>query len=246
MNTSGGKKRSESEEIGTDSEPSKVCGLASLPRRGRPARLSRQQIVEAVLSILEQEPKEVPTIARIAREVEAVPAALYRHFESLEGILDGVITSILATSGSHLDDAESWQGQLGTWMRDLRDHLLRYPAILAMIGRSGRTSPAWLDASSVLVEILSSAGLSGRDLAASYLWILETTVGLVMQEAALPLTHQIAHARASRHEFSPTARARFAPIAHEVEQIDGDGFFSFAIEQAIAAVQLRAKSARKS
>lgn len=174
------------------------------------------------------------------------PPALYRYFESLEDILDCVMAVILEASHSLPDDEVSWQLQLASWMRDLRSHLLRYPAILAMIGRSGRTSPAWLEASSALVEILGRAGLSGRDLAAGYLWVLETTVGLVMQEATLPLPDQIAHARASRHAFSATARARFAPIVHEVERIDGEGFFTFAVEQAIAAVELRAESGRKS
>jgi AcrR family transcriptional regulator len=240
MTSASGKKASEARENEPDPnrEPTKPR------RRGRPASLSRQRVVDAVRSILEQEPKEVPTIARIAREVEAVPAALYRHFESLDDILDGAIASILEASQSHLDDTEPWPDQLASWMRDLRDHLLQYPAILAMLGRSGRTSPAWLEASSALVEILGSAGLCGRDLAAAYLWVLEMTVGLVMQEAMLSLPDQIANARASHHELSETARARFAPIAHEMEAFDGEGFFSFAVEQAIAAVQARVESAR--
>jgi len=207
-------------------------------------------VVDAVVALLEREPNEVPTIARIAREVDAVPAALYRHFESLDDILDGVVARILeasqsglAASQSGLEDGAPWTDQLASWMHDLRGHLLRYPAVLALIGRSGRTSPAWLEASSTLVEILERAGLSGRDLATSYLWILETTVGLVMQEAALPLPEQIASARASRHELGDAARARFAPIAHELERIDADDFFSFAVEQATAIVALRLSAA---
>jgi AcrR family transcriptional regulator len=214
-------------------------------------------VVDAVVALLEREPNEVPTIARIAREVGAVPAALYRHFDSLDDILDGVVARILeasqsglapsqsglAASQSGLEDGASWKDQLARWMRDLRGHLLRYPAVLALIGRSGRTSPAWLEASSALVEILERAGLSGRDLATSYLWILGTTVGLVMQEAALPLPEQIASARASRHELGDAARARFAPIAHELERIDADDFFSFVVEQATAIVALRLSEA---
>ncbi|MBY0398683.1 TetR/AcrR family transcriptional regulator C-terminal domain-containing protein, partial [Myxococcota bacterium] len=181
----------------------------------------------------------------IAREVEAVPAALYRHFGSLEELLDCVMAGILEASQALPDGDVSWQRQLERWMRDLRLHLLRYPAILAMIGRSGRTSPAWLEASSALVEILGRAGLKGRELATTYLWVLETTVGLVLQEAMLPLPDQIANARASRHAFSQAARARFAPIVHAIEEIDGEAFFDFAVEQAIAAVALRAGSKRK-
>lgn len=212
----------------------------SPPRRGRPARLSRERIVDAVLVLLERDPKTVPTISMIAREVEAVPAALYRHFESLEDLLDGVLAGILEASPARTGREVAWPRQLERWMRDLRLHLLRYPAILAMIGRSGRTSPAWLDASSALVEILGRAGLSGRELATTYLWILETTVGLVLQEATMPLADQIASARASRHAFAPASRARFAPIVHAIEEIDGEAFFDFAVEQAIAVVSQRA------
>lgn len=211
-------------------------------RRGRPARLSRERIVEAVLELLERDPRSVPTISSIAREVEAVPAALYRHFESLEDLLDGVMAGILAAGPTRPDEDAAWPDQLDRWMRSLRAHLLRYPALLAMIGRSGRTSPAWLEASSTLVEILGRAGLEGRELAATYLWVLETTVGLVLQEAVMPLPDQIANARASRSAFSPAARARFAPIERDLKRIDAEAFFDFAVEQAISGIESRVRS----
>lgn len=204
--------------------------------RGRPARLSREQIVAAVLSILEREPAEVPTIARIAQEIDAVPAALYRHFGSLDEVLDAVITQVLGAGPSGIEPGVPWPDQLATWMHALRDHLLRFPAVLAMIDRSGRTSPAWLESSSALIEILESAGLSGRELASNYLWILETTVGIVMQEAALPFTQQLANARATRSGLSQIARHRFASIAQDIERIDGDEFFAFVVEQTKSAV----------
>lgn len=210
-------------------------------KRGRPARLSRQRILDAVRAILERDPKTVPTISAIAREVEAVPAALYRHFENLEDIFDAVMAGILEAGAVPAGAEVPWQAQVESWMRDLRARLLRYPAILAMIGRSGRTSPAWLDASSALVEILGRAGLAGRELAAAYLWVLETTVGLVLQEATMPLPEQIANARAARHAFSPAARRRFAPIVREIEQISGEDFFAFAVAQTVAAIGLRAR-----
>jgi AcrR family transcriptional regulator len=210
--------------------------------RGRPARLSREGIVQAVVAMLERESVEPLTIARIGREIDAVPAALYRHFESLDDLLDGVLAQVLATSEPTLGESESWKEQLASWMHGLRAHLLRYPAVIGLIGRSGRTSAAWLEASSTLAEILERAGLTGRDLAATYLWTLEMTVGLAIQEAALPLPQQFANARASRDELSESARARFAPIVHEMERFDGDSFFSFVVEQVVMVVQQRSDS----
>jgi AcrR family transcriptional regulator len=188
--------------------------------RGRPARLSREGIVQAVVAMLERESVEPLTIARIGREIDAVPAALYRHFESLDDLLDGVLAQVLATSEPTLGESESWKEQLASWMHGLRAHLLRYPAVIGLIGRSGRTSAAWLEASSTLAEIL----------------------GLAIQEAALPLPQQFANARASRDELSESARARFAPIVHEMERFDGDSFFSFVVEQVVMVVQQRSDS----
>jgi AcrR family transcriptional regulator len=189
--------------------------------------------------MLERDPNEPLTIARIAREVEAVPAALYRHFENLDDLLESVLTRVLETSDPEPDEGASWETQLEAWMQGLRSHLLRYPAVIALLDRAGRTSPAWLDASSALVEILGRAGLSGHDLAATYLWILEMTVGLVMQEAVVSLPEQVANARASRRELSARARARFLPIAPALERLDGDAFFSFVVQQTIAIVAMR-------
>ncbi|MCA9511366.1 MAG: TetR/AcrR family transcriptional regulator C-terminal domain-containing protein, partial [Myxococcales bacterium] len=205
---------------------------------------SHDGIVDAVLSMLERRSDEPLTIARIAKEVDAVPAALYRHFGSLDDLLDGVLTRVLETNDAPLDDRAPWQEQLATWMRGLRSHLLQYPAVLALIDRSERTSPAWLEASSALVAILARAGLADRDLAASYLWILEMTVGLAMQEAMMPIPKQIAKARASQRKLGAEAQALFAPLAPAFARLDGDALFGFVVEQVAAAVASKAPRSR--
>src|SRR5262245_19889589 len=170
---------------------------AAAPRRGpgRPARLSREAIIEAALRLLARAPGEPLTIARIAAAVDAVPAALYRHFTSLDDLLDAVLAAVLGTALPEIRARASWPEQVRDWMTSLRAHLLRYPAVLPLIGRRGRTSPAWLDAVSVLIQILERAGLRGAELARAHLWILETTMGIVIQEASLALPEQIAGAR---------------------------------------------------
>jgi len=199
--------------------------------RGRPARLSREQVIDAVMTLLARDPHAIPTIARIADEVGAVPAALYRHFESQDDLFDGVLARVLAANEFEVDARRPWEAQLADWMRGLRGHLLQYPAVFALMGRAGRTSPAWLDASSALVEILERAGLEGSALAGSYLWVLESTVGLVWQESVLPFPEQLANARASRPEISEVARTRFTAIAPFLDAIDGDDVFDFAISR---------------
>jgi AcrR family transcriptional regulator len=203
---------------------------------GRPARLSREAILDAALSLLEREPREPLTAARIAAEVGAVPAALYRHFASLDELIDGVLGKVLGAVELDIRRRAAWPGQVRDWMTSLRDHLLRYPAVLPLIGRRGRTSPAWLDVAAVQIGILERAGLSGARLARAHLWIIETTMGIVMQEASLSLPDQIENARASLAEMSSAGRARFAPLVPHLAKLDGDAFFAFVADRTIAAL----------
>jgi TetR/AcrR family tetracycline transcriptional repressor len=205
-------------------------------RRGRPARLSREAIVDAALGLLERAPHDALTITRIAEEAGAVPAALYRHFASLDELLDGVLGRVLGNVELEIRRRASWQQQIRDWMRSLRAHLLRYPAVLPLIGRRGRTSPAWLDACSVQIEILERSGLRGAALARAHLWILETTVGVVMQEASLSLPDQIAAARVSLPQMSDAGRERLAPLMTHLAKVDGDAFFAFVADRTIAAL----------
>ena len=197
-------------------------------KRGRPPRLSRQRVVDATLRLIDRSPGEPITIGRVAAEVGASPAALYRHFENLDDLLDAIVAYVLSDLDDTRDERAPWQEQLASWMRSLRARLLRMPGVLALIGRAGRTSPAWIDAASVLLEILEHAGLTSDDLAVTYLWVLETTTGLVLQEAAQPVSDQLANARASKAEWSDEATSRFARISRSIDSIDGDRFFSFA------------------
>ena len=210
---------------------------------GRPARLSREAIVAAALALLERAPSEPLTVARIAAEVDAVPAALYRHFASLDELLDGVLTAVLGAVPLELRRRAAWPEQIRDWMTSLRTHLLHYPAVLPLIGRRGRTSPAWLDACSVQIEILEHAGLRGAKLARAHLWVLETTVGIAMQEASISLSDQIDAARASLPRMSAPARARLSPLMQHLERIDGDAFFGFVSERVIAAISDLAEGA---
>jgi TetR/AcrR family transcriptional regulator, tetracycline repressor protein len=205
-------------------------------RRGRPPRLSRDAILEAALAALERKPDEPLTLNRIAAEVEAVPAALYRHFQSLDDLLDAVLGQVLGMVQLAIRRRAPWPEQIRDWMRSLRNHLLRYPGVLPLIGRRGRTSPAWLDATSVQVEILRRAGLRGAMLARTHLWITETTIALVIQEATLSLPDQIEGARASLKEMSGEGRASLTPLMKDLAALDGDTMFEFVVDRTIAAL----------
>jgi len=205
--------------------------------RGRPARLSRESIIDAGLALLDRDPEEPLTLSRLAEEVDAVPAALYRHVGSLDELLDGILARVLGGASFAIRRRASWRSQVRDWMRDLRAHLLRYPGVVRLLGRRGRTSPAWFDASSVLIAILQDAGLRGSALARAYLWIAETTMGVLVNEAIIPFREQIDGARNALAEMSPDARRRHEPLMDHLAAIDADGFFELVVDRAVAAIE---------
>lgn len=205
--------------------------------RGRPARLSRQAILEAALGLLEREPEAPLTLSRVAEAVGAVPTALYRHVGSLDELLDGVLGLVLEGVEFEIDLRTAWPSQLRGWMTGVRRQLLRYPAVVSLIGRRGRTSPAWFDATSVLVEVLERAGLRDASLARAYLWVAETTMGAVVTEASVPFREQIDAAAAALPEMSEPARKRHAPILPYLEGLDEDAYFELVVDRTIAAVR---------
>ncbi len=205
-------------------------------RRGRPARLSREVILEAGLALLAREPQEPLTLARIAAEVGAVPAALYRHFASHDHLLDGVLGLLLQGVQLEIRQRARWTEQVRDWMTCVRTHLLRFPAVLPLLGRRDRTSPAWLEVTATLLTILERGGLRGSRLAFAYLWIAETTTGLVIQEAALSLPEQLAAARAALREMDREGGQRLASLLPPLESLDADTLFAFAVDRTLVAL----------
>jgi len=205
-------------------------------KRGRPARLSREAILEAGLALLERSPEDPLTLSRIAEEVDAVPAALYRHVGSHDELLDGVLGLVLEGIRFEIRPRASLQSQVRDWMTSVRAHLLRYPGVVSMVGRHGRTSPAWFDATNVLLDILEKAGLHGAQLARAYLWVAQTTMGCVVNEASMRYTEQIEGARNALPEMSEDARKRHAPLLPYLAALDSDAFFELVADRTVAAI----------
>lgn len=207
------------------------------PRRGRPPRLSRETILDAAFALLEREPREPLTVARIAAEAGAVPAALYRHFASLDELLDGVLSRALGgVDRGAVRSRAGWAGQVRDWMTELQRGMLRYPAVVLLIGRRGRTSPAWLEAVAAPIAILERAGLRGAKLARAHLWLTEVTAALILQEAAMSVPEQLRGAHAALPDTSAETRARFAPLLVHLDGTEADDVFAFAADRTIDAL----------
>lgn len=80
-------------------------------RLGR-GTLTRERIVEAALRILDEGPATALTFARLGKELQASPTAMYRHFPSRDEIETAVADELIRISIEGYEPSESWMDSL--------------------------------------------------------------------------------------------------------------------------------------
>lgn len=209
-------------------------------RRGRPARLSRERILRAALRVLEHEPPEALTMAKVARALGTAPMSLYTHVRSREDLLDGAAALALGGLDIAIPARGSWQARVHAWAHALRAHVRRHPQVLQLVRRGGRLSAPWLHVRAALVRALAPAGLEGRALADAERWTMQTILGALLLEqmtpAALSVEGDPFAAFAAVERLAPDDRAALEPLLPHMGGHDRDSFFEYGLGRVVAAL----------
>jgi AcrR family transcriptional regulator len=155
-----------------------VEACPTVRRRGRPARISREQIVDEALALLEQEGFEAFSMPRLGRRMDVSPMALYKHFTGREAILDAAARQIASQFAFH-PLRQSWDEDLLRWFTALFDLFERYPVAIPLL-KLEDISSAWLRIWAPLAMILSATGLSKGRLSFATSWLSSVAMGLVI------------------------------------------------------------------
>ena len=175
---------------------------------GRPARLSREAILAASIALLEEEPVENFTLARVAKRLDTVSMALYNYFNSREALLCAVADEICMGFKLRRPRAgQSWQKKLRGWLEDVHKLADRHPVILKVLGVDGQTTAGWLRVTLTVTRTLYDEGMRGKELAVTSYLFCSQAVALIMFESmgasfhsALSLNH-IEELGAAEQEF---------------------------------------------
>jgi TetR/AcrR family tetracycline transcriptional repressor len=155
---------------------------AKTPRRGRPPKLSREQITRDVADLLLADPAVPLTIARVAEAIGSSPMSLYRHFTDREDLVASVARHLLIDERPAVSADAPWQEQVRVWMHHIYAQAIRVPQLTQLIA-SGE-SRAWVTDSAYLASMLSKAGMDDdRRLAEAVYWIATTALGQAVLDA---------------------------------------------------------------
>jgi TetR/AcrR family tetracycline transcriptional repressor len=200
-----------------------VRAPAPRKRRGRPPRWSRDEIVEAVATMLLAEPAEPLTIARAADAVGAKPMSLYRHFRDRDDLVAAVARHLLVDALAPVDPDAPWQDQVRTWMLSVHEQARRVPRLVQMMARG--ESADWLVGSARLAAIFERCGVDDdRLIAEAIYWVATITMGHVMIDAAAPRQLQRDRVQASLDRLDAADAARVTGLVPHFARMRDDGF----------------------
>jgi AcrR family transcriptional regulator len=143
----------------------------------RPARLSRDEIVGAAVTLVEQGGPDALTMKALGAALGADPSAVYRHVQDKDELLRAVGDHLLNGVVEGLPGRRTWDDTVRTVCLRLRAALLARPQ-LADLTRSAPTRQRHeLRLTEVLLSALVAGGFPPDRAAAAYHALIELTVG---------------------------------------------------------------------
>ena len=165
-------------------------GSAASSRARRVPRntLSRDRIVEAALSLLDEEGFEAVTMPSLARRLGVGTMSLYRHVADKDDLSDAVAERALGGVAVPDGDADDWEGRVVGYLRALRDAALAHPALSRILANRGLTVGPVFEQLEAAHAVLRTAGFSDLGAVRTFYTLLSYVFGFIVWE--LPRVHQ--------------------------------------------------------
>ncbi len=199
------------------------------------AGLSRQQVLDAALTIVEAEGIDGLTIRGLAGKLGVAATAIYWHVGDKRALLDGIAEGVIAQLGEVSVQGGDPVTRIISLATSLRSTLLERPELVALVHHQGRTAALFQPARRVLVNELRSAGVDGAGVALGVQAVLNLVIGSVLLDRQLE--RQPAQ-RESPEELWSLEDAPDAPelLEHLSHPYDEGRLFDFTLAVVVKAV----------
>jgi AcrR family transcriptional regulator len=129
------------------------------PKRTRASRagLSREQVLDAALALVDQNGISALSMRRLGAELGVEAMTLYHYLPNKEAVLDGIVERVMAEAESGLGDRQ-WDQALADYARSLRATLLRHPGAALLVATRPAVTPQTLRAAERGLVLLCGAG----------------------------------------------------------------------------------------
>jgi TetR/AcrR family transcriptional regulator, tetracycline repressor protein len=146
--------------------------------------LSRQDIVDAAVRIVQAGAYEQMSIRSLAADLGVAPMSLYRHIRDKDDLLDEVVDILLAAAWRPAAGQDDWQAWVIEAAANLRHVLVTQPAALHVYLRHPVASPAAAERMDAMMGVLRRAGLDEAEARSAYGALHTYTIGFAALEAS--------------------------------------------------------------
>ncbi|HEX4090359.1 MAG TPA: TetR/AcrR family transcriptional regulator C-terminal domain-containing protein [Trebonia sp.] len=121
------------------------------------AGLSREQVLDAALDLVDREGVAALSMRRLGAELGVEAMTLYHYLPNKDALLDGIVERVMAQAQTGLTDGP-WERALTDYARSLRATLLRHPGASALVATRPAVTPETLRAAERGLALLTGAG----------------------------------------------------------------------------------------
>lgn len=173
--------------------------------------LTRDQIVDAAILILDAEGEDALSMRRLGAELGSGATSVYWHVRSRDDLLDHVADRVIGEILAGVEPATSWRAWMESFARSMRRVLLAHAGVAPVVGSRAAIGP---NARRALEELLPLLRAEGFDEPASMLastTLVSWMTTLVLAEAREAFVALVARDRGSMPGAGaiPTADERF-------------------------------------
>jgi AcrR family transcriptional regulator len=145
--------------------------------------LTRDQIVDAAVRILDGEGPDGLSMRRLGTELDAGATSIYWHVNGKDDLLDLVADRVIGEVLAGLVPADTWRDWMSAFARSMRRVLLVHPGVAPVVGRRVGMGPNALLALEGVLPLLAADGFDSVSSMLATTTLVGWTTTLVLAEA---------------------------------------------------------------
>ncbi|MFS8198257.1 TetR/AcrR family transcriptional regulator [Streptomyces sp. CWNU-52B] len=222
---------------------------ATPPRRGRPRKgsstLTRDVVVEAAISVIDDEGVEGLSMRSVARLLGVDAKSLYNYVDGKDNLLDAVAEHILV--GAALPQPTgSLDADLRAIGRTFRAAALAHPRAGALVLTRQVSSTAGLRPVATLLTVLRAAGCEPAEAVHLLRTMLASVVGTLLREVSAGPTFGLVGPEATakrQRDLQASGLPVLVEVAPHLARFSHDEEFEYALDLIVTAVTRRVDEA---
>ncbi len=208
----------------------------STPRRHQ-GPLNRAAILDAAVSLIEQDGPGALSMRRLGTRLGVEGMALYHHFDGREELLTAIGDRLLEPL-HELPLTDDWRGACRRFATALRDVAVAHPSTFQLVGLQPLDTPASLRPVERLLGVLVGRGFSPSEALAIYRVTVSYARGYALAEATGFTVDAARPAGRARLKALPGNEFEIlAGRASELVELDAEAAFQFGLDSLLGGMR---------